>query len=126
MNGQVRTEETDHSAVKEHFDDYDYPYPGDNNWSYDSSDPCRNVSYGPMGGTNDRQWKSDSELGQAVECRLSKRPFPKREGIKFTVKDGIATLRGTMKDRDAVRSQVVDVYGAGVKDVVSKLDVEEE
>ena len=40
--------------------------------------------------------------------------------------DGIATLRGTMKDRDAVRSLVVDVYGAGVKDVVSKLDVEEE
>lgn len=74
MNGQVRTEETDHSAVKEDIDVYDYPYPGDQ------------------------------------VHRQRRNSYVKRDN----------------EDRDAVRRLVVDVYGAGVKDVVSKLEVEEE
>lgn len=76
-----------------------------------------------MSGTNDWQW--NSELEQAVECQLSKRPFLRSEEIKFTVKDGTATLRGTVKNHDSVRSLMVDVYRAGVKDVVSNLEVDE-
>jgi len=123
-NVDVGAKDLGRAGTSADFDIYDYPYPGDGNWSYNLGDPCRNVSYGPMGGTNDWQWKSDSELEQAVECQLSKRPFLRSEEIKFTVKDGTATLRGTVKDHDSVRSLVVDVYGAGVKDVVSQLVVE--
>ena len=123
-NVEVGAKDLGRAGTSGDFDIYGYPW--DDNRSYHLDDPCRNVSYGPMGGTNDWQWKSDSELGQAVECQLSKRPFLRSEEIEFTVKDGTATLRGTVKDRDAVRSLVADVYGAGVKDVVSKLEVEEE
>jgi osmotically-inducible protein OsmY len=79
-----------------------------------------------MGGTNDWQWKSDSELEQAVECQLSKRPFARHAEINVSVDDGTAILRGTVKDHDSVRSAVVDAYQAGVRDVVSKLEVIEE
>jgi len=125
-NVDVRAAETNSSAMKEGVGIYDYPHSGDNNWSYNSGDPCRDVSYGPMGGTQDWQWKSDSELSQAVECQLSKRPFAQRGEISVSVSDGTATLSGTVKDRASVRSAIVDAYGAGVKDVVSKLEVAEE
>lgn len=46
--------------------------------------------------------------------------------INVSVDDGTATLRGTVKDRDSVRSAVVDAYQAGVRDVVSRLAVEED
>ena len=125
-NVEVGAKDLGRAGTSGDFDVYDYPYPGDDNWSYNLGDPCRNVSYGPMGGTNDWQWKSDAELEQAVECQLSKRPFAQHAEINVSVDDGTAILRGTVKDHGSVRSAVVDAYKAGVRDVVSKLEVVEE
>lgn len=121
FNGELRAEPTNRSVTNEDVDVSDFLQSGDN-----SGHPCRNVSYGPLAGTKDWQWKSDQELKQAVECQLSKRPINRRAEINVSVNDGIATLSGTVKDRDAVRSVIVDVHGAGVREVVSKLEVEEE
>lgn len=115
------------SGTDDSFDVYDYPHAEDDNWSNNSSDPCRNVTRGSLGGTRDWEWKSDAELREAVECQLSKRPFVNmmREKIDVSVQDGTAVLSGTVRNEDSIRSAIVDAYRAGVKDVVSKLEVEE-
>ncbi|HSA88119.1 MAG TPA: BON domain-containing protein [Nitrospira sp.] len=113
-------------SADDDFDVYDYPHEGDN-WSYGIVDACqKDTSRGPMGGTRDWQWKSDEELRLAVKCQIESSPFIKSQGIDVTVHEGTATLRGTVQDQDSIRSAIVDAYGAGVKDVVSQLKVEEE
>ncbi len=62
-----------------------------------------------------------------VKCHIESNPFIKTsQGIDVSVDDGTATLSGTVQDKNSVRSAIVDAYGAGVRDVVSKLEVEEE
>lgn len=118
----VRAQSTD-----DDFDVYDYPHPEDN-WSYGIVDSCQTLSArGPLGGTHDWQWKSDRELKEAVTCAIESSPFIKTsKGIDVSVNEGIAVLSGTVEDQDSMRSAIVDAYGAGVKDVVSQLEVVEE
>jgi|GEM_PF-6093682 len=118
---EVRAQSTDGD-----FDVYDYPQPGDNNWSYGLVESCqKETSRGPLGGIRDWQWKSDEELRHAVKCQIESSPFIKSKGIDVSVSDGTAILSGTVQDQDSIRSAIVDAYGAGVKDVVSKLEVEQ-
>ncbi|MCS6304147.1 MAG: BON domain-containing protein [Nitrospira sp.] len=124
-NGQLLKIQRESSEQQSEQQADDYPYAHDNR-AYNADDACRNVSRGMMGGTLDWQWKSDAELRLAVECRLSNSPFIKGESITVSVDDGTATLSGMVQDKDSIRSAIVDVYGAGVKDVVSKLEVVEE
>ncbi|MBX3300638.1 MAG: BON domain-containing protein [Nitrospira sp.] len=117
--------ETRGSEMKRDLVAYDYPYP-DDNWSYGADTACQDVSpRGPLGGTRDWEWKSDAELQRAVECQLTKSPFLKASGIQVAVRDGTATLSGTVHNQDSVRSAIVDAYQAGVKDVASELQVVE-
>lgn len=132
MNVEVRAAQDLNSSANQDFEVFDYPYSADN-WSYNTDDlhylgdSCKNLSgRGPIGGTLDWQFKSDSELKQAVECQLSKNSFIKSQGIDVSVNDGTATLSGTVQDKDSIRSAIVDAYGAGVRDVVSKLEVAQE
>ncbi|OQW32298.1 MAG: hypothetical protein A4E19_19930 [Nitrospira sp. SG-bin1] len=118
---EVRAQATD-----DDFDVYDYPQSGDDNWSYGLVESCqKEISRGPLGGIRDWQWKSDEELRRAVKCHIESSPFIKSKGIDVSVSDGTATLSGTVQDQDSIRSAIVDAYGAGVKDVVSKLEVEQ-
>jgi hypothetical protein len=113
-------------STNDDFDVYDYPHPEDDNWSYSIVESCQNVSFrGPLGGIHDWQWKSDGELKEAVTCAIESSPFLKTKGIDVAVHEGTATLRGTVQDRDSIRSAIVDAYSAGVKDVISKLELEE-
>jgi hypothetical protein len=117
----VRAQSTD-----DDFDVYDYPHPEDN-WSYGIVDSCqKETSRGPLGGIRDWQWKSDEELRHAVKCQIESSPFIKGKDIDVSVSDGTAILSGTVRNQDSIRSAIVDAYGAGVKDVVSQLEVEEE
>jgi hypothetical protein len=103
----------------------DSPYP--NNSSKPAEPECQEVSpRGPLGGTRDWEWKSDAELQKAVECELTKSPFLKTSGIQVAVRDGRATLSGTVYDQDSLRSAVVDAYHAGVKEVITELEVMED
>lgn len=113
-------------STEDDFDVYDYPHPEDN-WSYGIVDSCQELSSrGPLGGIRDWQWKSDEELRHAVKCQIESSPFIKTKGIEVMVHDGTAILSGTVQDQDSMRSAIVDAYGAGVKDVVSQLEVAEE
>ncbi len=117
----VRAQSTD-----DDFDVYDYPHPEDN-WSYGIVDSCQKLSSrGSLGGIHDWQWKSDRELKDAVTCAIESSPFLRTKGIDVTVHEGTAILSGTVQDQDSMRSAIVDAYGAGVKDVISKLEVSEE
>ncbi len=108
------------------FDVYDYPHQ-DDNWSYGLIESCqKEFSRGPFGGIHDWQWRSDGELREAVKCELESSPFIKSKGIEVSVENGTAILNGTVQDHDSIRSAIVDAYRAGVKDVVSQLQVEEE
>jgi osmotically-inducible protein OsmY len=103
----------------------DSPY--QNNSSKRAELACQEVSpRGPLGGTRDWEWKSDAELKKAVECELMKSPFLKTSGIQVAVLDGRVTLSGTVYDQDSLRSAVVDAYHAGVKEVISELEVMED
>ncbi len=128
MNVEVRAaQDLNSSGTNEDFDVYDYPHE-DDNWSYGIVDSCRNMSSrGPLGGIHDWQWKSDGELKDTVKCHIESNPFIKtRKGIDVSIDDGTATLSGTVQDKDSIRSAIVDAYGAGVREVVSKLEVAEE
>lgn len=112
-------------SIDDDFNVYDYPHPEDDHWSFGMVESCQNVSSrGPLGGIHDWQWKSDGELRDAVTCAIESSPFLKTKGIDVTVHEGTATLSGTVQDRDSIRIAIVDAYGAGVKDVISKLEVE--
>lgn len=102
---------------------YNYPYP-DDNWLNGTDSACQDVSArGPLGGTQDWEWKSDAELRQAIKCQLTQSPFLKTKGIDVVVRDGTAILSGTVQDQDSLRIAIVDAYQAGVKDVVSELEL---
>ena len=88
-----------------------------------SEDPCQHVSISPLVGVDDWHWKSDAELKQAVECQLAMSSFIQGDGIDVSVSDGTATLRGHVGDWDSVKSAIGDAFQAGVKDVVSELEV---
>lgn len=122
----VRAQSTEDDFRDDDFDVYDYPHPEDN-WSYGIVDSCQKLSSrGPLGGIHDWQWKSDEELRHAVKCQIESSPFIKGKDIDVSVSDGRATLSGTVQNQDSIRSAIVDAYGAGVKDVVSQLEVVEE
>jgi osmotically-inducible protein OsmY len=118
---EVRAQSTD-----DDFDVYDYPHAGDD-WSYGIVNSCqKESSRGPLGGIRDWQWKSDEELRHVVKCQIESSPVIKSKGIDVSVSDGTAVLRGTVQNQDSIRSAIVDAYGAGVRDVVSQLEVAEE
>lgn len=102
---------------------YNYPYP-DDNWSDGTDNACQGVSARSfLGGPQDWEWKSDAELQKAIECRLTQSPFLKTKGIDVVVRDGTAILSGTVQDQDSLRIAIVDAYQAGVKEVVSELEL---
>lgn len=68
--------------------------------------------------------KSDKESRDAVTGTIDSSPFLKTNGIDVTVHERTATLCGTVKNQDSIRSAIVDAYGAGVRNVVRKLQVE--
>ena len=106
-------------------------------WDYDYSDGA----YGPMGygwyydyydykptgfGTRDWRWKSDAELKEDVQSELFWSPLVDSGDISVSVKNGEVTLKGTVEDESEVDDAIENAYEAGAKNVISKLETEEE
>lgn len=107
--------------------DWDYDYydgaygPMGYGWYYDYYD------YEPSGfGTRDWRWKSDAELKEDVQSELYWSPFVDSDDISVSVNNGEVTLKGTVEDENEVDDAIENAYEAGAKNVISKLQTEEE
>lgn len=107
--------------------DWDYDYydgaygPMGYGWYYDS------YNYEPSGfGTDDWRWKSDAELKEDVQSELYWSPFVDSDDISVSVNKGEVTLKGTVEDQSEVNDAIENAYEAGAKNVISKLETEEE
>ena len=65
---------------------------------------------------DERPWSeySDSRLEAEIYDELE-------EGISVDVRDGVATLRGSVDDRTAMADAVEDTYDVGARRVINKL-----
>jgi len=107
--------------------DWDYDYydgaygPMGYGWYYDYYD------YEPSGfGTRDWRWKSDAELKEDVQSELYWSPFVDSDDISVSVNNGEVTLKGSVEDQSEVNDAIENAYEAGAKNVISKLETEEE
>lgn len=64
----------------------------------------------------------DRELKRAVESKLAWSPFVDVENIQVSVKNGVATLSGTVEDREEMGDVIENAYEAGARKVVNELE----
>lgn len=104
------------------YDHYDGAYgPMGYSWYYDYYD------YEPSGlGTPEWLSKSDAQLKEDVKSELSWSPFVDSDEISVSVRNGEVTLKGTVEDQSEVEDAIENAYEAGAKNVISKLETQED
>jgi osmotically-inducible protein OsmY len=74
-------------------------------------------------GWEDRPWVDmrDRELRDDIEDELAFSPFVNSDRIEVSVRNGVATLQGTVENQGEIADAVENAYEAGAKRVVSRL-----
>lgn len=70
--------------------------------------------------------QSDRKLKEDIRSELNWSPFVDEDDIQVSVRNGVATLSGTVEDRSEMNDAIENAYEAGAKRVINQLEARED